>query len=144
MWRSYLKMNQVLCHVKGIRYEDFSEQEEMVEDNRKFTISHHLASLSEFHMSGGRFAKLISECKQASPVNELLQLHITWNTSKMENAANAKNHQIVRSKFSQRLEDEFIGYNKLQRIAHYWTILQQAKKLWWREPKNNKNRESHT
>lgn len=77
MWLSYLKMNQVLCHVKDIRYEDFSEQEEMVEDNRKFTVGHHLASLSEFHMSGGRFAKLISECKQASPVNELLQLHIT-------------------------------------------------------------------
>lgn len=144
MWHSCLKLNQVLCHVKGIRYEDFSEQEEMVEDNRKFTISHHLASLSEFHMSGGRFAKLISECKQASPVNELLQLHITWNTSKMENAANAKNHQIVRSNFSQRLEDEFIGSNKLKRIAHYWTIFQQAKKLWWREPKNNKNSESHT
>jgi hypothetical protein len=87
-------MNQVLCHVKGIQYEDFSEQEEMVEDNRKFTIGHHLASLSEFHMSGGRFAKLISECKQANPVNELLQLHITWTTSKMENAAKCREHGI--------------------------------------------------
>ncbi len=32
-----------------------------MEENRKFTRGHHLASLSEFHMSGGRFAKLISE-----------------------------------------------------------------------------------
>ncbi len=87
-------MNQVLCHVKGIQYEDFSEQEEMVEDNRKFTIGHHLASLSEFHMSGGRFDKLISERKQASPVNELVQLHITWTTSKMENAAKCREHGI--------------------------------------------------